>query len=96
MTDEDLKKLIESNAKASQRLADSVAQDREDRRKEGEEWRQDRRKMYQWMSRLAAAQADFYEVQGDYLNHVERIDERLTDIDERLIAILERLTPKQD
>jgi uncharacterized coiled-coil protein SlyX len=75
MSDEELKKLIESNAKAIQALADSVAQDRK-------EWRRDRRQMFEWMSRLAAAQADFYESQAD--------------IDERLAEILDRLTPKSE
>jgi DNA gyrase/topoisomerase IV subunit B len=60
MSDEDLKKLIESNAKAIQALTEAVNQDREDRKKDREEWRQDRRRVFEWMSRLAAAQADFY------------------------------------
>ena len=38
------------------------------------------------MARLAAAQADFYDVQADYLHHIERIDDRLTEILERLIS----------
>jgi hypothetical protein len=38
------------------------------------------------MSRLAAAQADYYEAQSDYLRHVEQIDDRLTEL-------LTRLTP---
>lgn len=80
MTDEDLKKLVESNAKAIQALADSVAQEREENRRY-------RREMFGWMSRLAAAQSEFYEVQADYLYHVERIDDRLAEI-------LDRLTPK--
>ena len=40
------------------------------------------------MARLAAAQADFYEAQSDYLHHIERIDDRLAEI-------LNRLTPKE-
>lgn len=75
MSDEDLKKLIESNAKAIQALTDSLAQDRK-------EWKRDRRQVFEWMSRLAAAQADFYESQAD--------------IDERLAEILERLTSKSE
>ena len=38
------------------------------------------------MARLAAAQADFYEVQSYYLTQFEKIDDKLT-------AILDRLTP---
>jgi len=41
------------------------------------------------MSRLAAAQADFYESQADYHNHLDRLDDRLTDI-------LDRITRKDD
>ena len=75
MSDEDLKKLIESNAKAIQALTDSLTQDRK-------EWKRDRRQVFEWMSRLAAAQADFYESQAD--------------IDERLAEILDRLTSKSE
>lgn len=103
MNDEELKQLIASNAKAIQALTSSITdlkqewrqdreewrQEREEWRQERKEWRQDRRHVFEWMARLAAAQADFYEVQADYLNHVERIDERLA-------KILERLTPNQD
>ncbi len=38
--------------------------------------------MFEWISRLAAAQADFYESRAD--------------IDERLAEILDRLTPKSN
>jgi hypothetical protein len=38
------------------------------------------------MARLAAAQADFYEAQADYLDHLQRIDDKLTEI-------LSRTTP---
>ncbi len=75
MTDEELKKLIESNAKAIQALADRATRDRK-------EWKRDRRQIFEWMSRLAAAQADFYESQAD--------------IDERLAEILDRLTLRSD
>jgi hypothetical protein len=75
MSEEDLKKLIESNAKAIQALTDSLTQDRK-------EWKRDRRQVFEWMSRLAAAQADFYESQAD--------------IDERLAEILDRLTSKSE
>ena len=67
---------MESNAKAIQALADAVARDRKERKKDRDEWRQDRRWIFEWMARLAAAQADFYEAQTDYLHHIERIDDR--------------------
>jgi len=72
----------DSNAKSIQALSDTVTQDRK-------EWAQDRRRVFEWIARLAAAQADFYEMQADHLNHLDRIDARLTDI-------LDRLTPKTD
>jgi len=103
MSDDEIKQLIASNAKAIQALADSVAQDRETYRQEREEWRQerqewrqerqewrqDRRRVFEWMARLAAAQADFYEMQSDHLTHLERMDDRLAEI-------LDRLTPKNN
>lgn len=89
MTDEELKKLVESNAKAIQALTNAMTDDRERWRQERTEWRQDRRRVFEWMSRLAAAQADFYEMQADHLTHLERIDERLG-------QILEHLTQKDD
>ncbi len=57
-----IEKIVESNAKSIQALSDAVAQDRK-------EWAQDRRRVFEWMARLAAAQADFYEVQADYVRH---------------------------
>ena len=48
-----IEKIVESNAKSIQALSDAVAQDRK-------EWAQDRRRVFEWMARLAAAQADFY------------------------------------
>jgi uncharacterized coiled-coil protein SlyX len=82
-----LEKLVESNAKSIQALSDAVARDRDAFNQERKEWAQDRRRVFEWMARLAAAQADFYEMQADHLNHLERIDDRLTDI-------LDRLTPR--
>ena len=72
-----IEKIVESNAKSIQALSDAVAQDRK-------EWAQDRRRVFEWMARLAAAQADFYEVQADYVRHIETIEDRLTEIRDRL------------
>jgi uncharacterized coiled-coil protein SlyX len=84
-----LEKLVESNAKSIQALSDAVARDREAFNTERKEWAQDRRRVFEWMARLAAAQADFYEMQADHLSHLDRIDDRLTEI-------LDRLIPKPD
>ena len=79
-----IEKIVESNAKSIQALSDAVAQDRKEREKERKEWAQDRRRVFEWMARLAAAQADFYEVQADYVRHIETIEDRLTEIRDRL------------
>ncbi|GFE70082.1 hypothetical protein [Chroococcus sp. FPU101] len=89
MSEDRLEKLVESNAKSIQALSDAVARDCEAFNQERKEWAQDRRRVFEWMARLAAAQADFYEMQADHLSHLDRIDDRLTDI-------LDRLTPKPD
>ncbi|PSF34520.1 hypothetical protein C7H19_18980 [Aphanothece hegewaldii CCALA 016] len=87
----------DSNAKSIQALSDAVARDREAFNIERKEWAQDRRRVFEWMARLAAAQADFYEMQADHLNHLERIDAlRSSPRRERLTDILDRLTPKPD
>jgi hypothetical protein len=92
MTDSDnqrldrIEKLIESNAKSIEAIASSIAQDREEAKKIRDTQRKDRAHIFEWMSRLAAAQADYYEAQSDYLRHVEQIDDRLTEL-------LTRLTP---
>lgn len=83
-----LEALVESNAKSIEALANTVAEDRENNKKFLEVLRKDRAHVFEWMARLAAAQADFYEVQADYLQHVEAIDDRLTEI-------LSRTTPPQ-
>ncbi|MDJ0729361.1 MAG: hypothetical protein QNJ33_05135 [Crocosphaera sp.] len=82
-----IEKIVESNAKSIQALSNAVAQDRKERAQERKEWAQDRRRIFEWMARLAAAQADFYEVQADYIRHIETIEDRLA-------QILERLTPE--
>ncbi|MEL4895480.1 hypothetical protein [Crocosphaera sp. Alani8] len=77
-----IEKIVESNAKSIQALSDAVARDRK-------EWNRDRRHIFDWMARLSAAQADFYEVQADYIRHIETIEDRLA-------TILDRLTPENE
>ncbi len=59
MTDDQLKQLIESNAKSIAALSDAMATEREaiaaDRAERGQ--------LYQYLVRIAAAQSNFYEVQ---------------------------------
>ena len=81
-----LEALVESNAKSIKALAKTVAEDRENNKKIFEILRKDRAHVFEWMARLAAAQADFYETQADYLQHMEELDDKLTEI-------LNRTTP---
>ncbi|ACB49410.1 MULTISPECIES: hypothetical protein [Cyanophyceae] len=84
-----IEKIVESNAKSIEALSDAVAQDRKERAQERKEWAQDRRRIFEWMARLSAAQRDFYEVQADYIRHIEEIEDRLA-------QILDRLTPQNE
>ena len=83
MSDEELKNLISSNAKAIQALSHSLTELKE-------EWKKDRKQMYEWMSRLSASQANFWESQADYYRRLEEVEER----NAKIIEILDRLTQK--
>lgn len=63
--------LIESNAKSIEALTHQASQD-------SALYRKDRAHVFEGMARLAAAQADFYKAQADYLDHVQRIDDQYT------------------
>ena len=66
MTDDQLKQLIESNAKSIAVLSDAMATEREAIAADREERRAERGQLYQYLGRIAAAQSNFYEVQADY------------------------------
>ncbi len=51
---------VESNAKSIEALTHSITEEREQRRQNRELLRRDRAHVFEWMARLAAAQADFY------------------------------------
>ena len=82
MSDEELKQLIASNAKAIQALTTSMNDLRE-------EWQKDRRGIYQLLARLTRSQADFYETQSDFYRRFDEIDERQA----RMLEILDRYLP---
>ncbi|TRU25284.1 hypothetical protein [Microcystis aeruginosa] len=67
---ERIEKIVESNARAIQSLADAVASDREERK-------QEKKGLYDYLARIASAQSDFYETQADFYRHLERMDGRL-------------------
>ncbi len=82
MSDEELKKLIASNAKAIEALTTSISEMKQ-------EWQKDRRGIYDLLSRLTHAQADFYETQSDFYRRFDEIDERQA----RMLEILDRFLP---
>ena len=82
MTDEELKQLIASNAKAIEALTTSISEMKQ-------EWQKDRRGIYDLLSRLTRAQADFYETQSDFYRRFDEIDERQA----RMLEILDRYLP---
>ena len=82
MSDEELKQLIASNAKAIEALTTSIGEMKQ-------EWQKDRRGIYDLLSRLTRSQADFYETQSDFYRRFDEIDERQA----RMLEILDRYLP---
>jgi uncharacterized coiled-coil protein SlyX len=85
MSDEELKQLIASNAKAIQALTGSITELKT-------EWQRERRGIYELLARLTRSQADFYETQSDFYRRFDEIDERQA----RMLEILNRYLPPQD
>jgi len=85
----ELKNRTDSNAKSIEALSHQLAEDRAERKERERRYEKDRAHVFEWMARLAAAQADFYEVQSYYLTQFEKIDDKLT-------TILDRLTPPEE
>ena len=88
---ERIEALVESNAKSIKALTHQMNQDRDEARQDRAEMkkmlenqRRDRAHVFEWMARLAAAQADFYEAQTYHMTQSEQIDEKLTEILNRL------------
>lgn len=90
MTDDEIKQLIASNAKAIEALSSSLADERRERQGRLAEWERDRNQLYQYLSRIAAAQSSFYEVQADYYHQLSILGERQTNLSERQTQIDER------
>ena len=66
---DEIERLIESNAKAIQALTDTVI--RNEQRDE-----RNRARLYEAMSRMAAAQSHFWQIQEDYYQRLDEIDRR--------------------
>jgi uncharacterized coiled-coil protein SlyX len=90
MSDEELKQLIASNTKAIQALSDSLTESKKQGEKDREEWKKDRKQMYEWMSKLSASQANFWEIQADYYRRLEDVEDRQA----KMLEILDRVTQK--
>ena len=82
ISDEELKQLIASNAKAIEALTASISEMKQ-------EWQKDRRGIYELLARLTRSQADFYETQSDFYRRFDEIDERQS----RMLEILDRYLP---
>ncbi len=79
MSDEELKQLIASNAKAIQALSHNITELKQ-------EWQKDRRGIYELLGRLTRSQADFYESQSDFYRRFDQIDERQA----KIVEVLDR------
>lgn len=83
MTDNEIKQLVTSNAKAIEALTNALTVDREERRKETIQ-------LYQYLGRIASAQSNFYEIQADYYHQLATLSEKQTRLEERQIHLEER------
>jgi uncharacterized coiled-coil protein SlyX len=85
MSDEDLKKLVESNARAIEALTDNFASFQQ-------EWQKDRKGIYRLLGQLTRSMSDFYEVQSDFYRRFDQIEERQA----KMTEILDRLSPSDN
>lgn len=90
MTDDELRNLIASNAKAIEALTRNYSQEREERQQKQTLWEKDRRKIYGLLGLLTRAQSDFYATQADFYERFDRLEERQA----RMTEILDRLDPQ--
>jgi hypothetical protein len=91
MTDDEIKQLIASNAKAIQALGNSLTEFKQQWEKDREEWKKDRKQIYELMSRLASSQANFWEMQADYYRRLEDLEDKQG----IMLEILDRVTKKE-
>ncbi len=89
MSDEELKKLIASNAKAIEALTTEISEFRVGIDELKQEWQKDRRGIYDLLANLTHSQADFYETQSDFYRRFDERDERQV----RMLEILDRFLP---
>jgi flagellar capping protein FliD len=89
MTDDELRNLIASNAKAIEALTHYLSQEREERQQRETVWEKDRRRIYDLLGLITRAQSDFYATQADFYERFDRLEERQA----RMTEILDRLDP---
>lgn len=80
-----LEKIIESNAKAIEALANSITNDRE-------QLKQQQKGLYEYLERIATAQSNFYYEQAGFYRHLEKMEERQAQIIEILKKMNTQLT----
>jgi len=74
-----------SNAKSIEALTNSLAESKK-------EWEKDRRGLDQLLGQLTRSRSDFYEVQSDFYNRFDKIEER----ESRMVEILDRYLPPEN
>ena len=89
MSEDDLKNLIASNAKAIQALTAGIGELKTSISEIKEEWHKDRRAMYELLSRLARSQSDFYDIQSDFYRRFDQIEKR----EAKMLEIIDRYLP---
>ena len=77
--------IANSNAKSIEALTNSLAESKK-------EWEKDRRGLYQLLGQLTRSMSDFYEVQSDFYNRFDKIEER----ESRMVEILDRYFPPEN
>ena len=89
MSEDELRQLIASNAKAIEALNASISEMKQEWQEMRQEWQKDRRGIYELLARLTRSQADFYETQSDFYRRFDEIDAR----EARMLEILDRYLP---
>lgn len=85
---EQTRQITESNTRSIEALTNTI-------REERQEWQLDRSRLYQALSEIATAQANFYSIQANFHNRLEELDKRQRDIVE-ILNILTTLVNKSN
>ena len=77
--------IANSNVKLIEALTNSLAESKK-------EWEKDRQGLDQLLGQLTRSRSDFYEVQSDFYNRFDKIEERKS----RMVEILDRYFPPEN